>query len=53
MADISACLAGKLRIIKTAIWDKQHVDLCGPGPPKSRLNATSPTLASTTKGTGR
>ena len=30
MADIAARIAGKWRIIETAIWDKQHLDLCGP-----------------------
>ncbi len=30
MADIAARLAGKWRIMATAIWDKQHPDLCGP-----------------------
>ena len=29
MADIAARIAGKWRIIETAIWDKQHLDLCG------------------------
>ena len=30
MADIVARLAGKWRIVETAAWDKQHLDLCGP-----------------------
>ena len=30
MADIAARIAGKWRIIETASWGKQHLDLCGP-----------------------
>ena len=30
MPDIAARIAGKWRIMETAIWDKQHLDLCGP-----------------------
>ncbi|MDR3400984.1 MAG: hypothetical protein P4L99_00685 [Chthoniobacter sp.] len=30
MADIAARIAGKWRIMETAMWDKQHLDLCGP-----------------------
>jgi hypothetical protein len=30
MADIAGRIIGKLRIVETATWDKQHLDLCGP-----------------------
>jgi hypothetical protein len=30
MADMAERVAGKWRIVETAIWDKQHLDLCGP-----------------------
>jgi len=30
MAGIADRLAGKWRIVETAAWDKQHLDLCGP-----------------------
>lgn len=30
MVDIAERIVGKWRIVETAIWDKQHLDLCGP-----------------------
>lgn len=30
MADIANRIAGKWRIVETAAWEKQHLDLCGP-----------------------
>lgn len=30
MADIAQRIAGKWRIVETTIWDRQHLDLCGP-----------------------
>ena len=30
MAGIADRVAGKWRIVETAAWDKQHLDLCGP-----------------------
>ena len=30
MAGITDRIVGKWRIIETAAWDKQHLDLCGP-----------------------
>ena len=30
MAGVADRLAGKWRIVETAAWDKQHLDLCGP-----------------------
>jgi hypothetical protein len=30
MADMAERIAGKWRIVETASWDKQHLDLCGP-----------------------
>lgn len=30
MANIAARIAGNWRIVETAVWDKQHLDLCWP-----------------------
>jgi len=30
MADLVKRVTGKWRIVETAAWDKQHLDLCGP-----------------------
>lgn len=30
MTDIADRIAGKWRIVETAAWDKEHLDLCGP-----------------------
>ena len=30
MADIAHRLVGKWRIVETAVWDKEHLNLCGP-----------------------